>query len=339
MTAHAFGSGAGARGLANYLLFGKRPAGSLPEWYGDDQGDPDRVAWIATENIVGADDINDALRNMHRTRELASVLKAAAGVSARGRPVKTSYEHGCLSWQNPHVPSKADCMEAVRGYLEHRKMAGHQVLVIAHKDTDHFHVHLIVLKVHPERGTTARPDHSRKLNAWSEQWCNQQAWPVPEYHPRIRAERQAAIARGEKPRVVRRRKEPKAPTYTADEKETWRERYETNKQLTAGEARKANARTRRAIFRARQLREAAAQVRAAGGKALELFTRVAQTLAAGQGGSRRRPWRDRGLPPGEDTGSAAPRPSPSTNTSASRARRVSRSRRKGHRRPAPCSSR
>ena len=104
---------------------------------------------------------------------------------------------------------------------------------------------------------------------------------MPEYHERIRTERKAAAERGKQPRIVRRRKEPHGPEYTPDEKETWKDRYQQNRErgLTPAQAGKANARTRRAIFRTRRLQKMAAQVKDAGGKALTLITSAAQTVA------------------------------------------------------------
>ena len=92
----------------NYLLFGKKTAGEdIPRWWGNEgAGDETRAAWTATANLPSPD-LNTALRTMHATRKLTRVLKDRAGLPGSGRPVRSPYEHACLSWPKPYIPTKA----------------------------------------------------------------------------------------------------------------------------------------------------------------------------------------------------------------------------------------
>jgi hypothetical protein len=52
------------------------------------------------------------------------------------------------------------------GVLRDLKLDQHQVLIVAHKDTPHRHMHFVVNRVHPEEGRAWRPSHTkRKIEA------------------------------------------------------------------------------------------------------------------------------------------------------------------------------
>src|SRR5262249_37146721 len=50
--------------------------------------------------------------------------------------------------------TKEQMIETGQSFLKHMKLDEHQVLFVAHNDTRHPHVHLIVNRVHPETGMT-----------------------------------------------------------------------------------------------------------------------------------------------------------------------------------------
>ncbi|CEJ88131.1 Relaxase/mobilization nuclease family protein (modular protein) [Hyphomicrobium sp. GJ21] len=117
--------GRGFRGAINYLLRGRK---------GDE--DPERVAWSDTRNLLTADP------------DLAPMqMRALAAMARKSR--KPLY-HVVLSWHRDEAPTD-DLMRLVADTtLADLGLSDHQAALVAHKNTNHRHLHIIVNKVHPE---------------------------------------------------------------------------------------------------------------------------------------------------------------------------------------------
>ena len=76
------------------------------------------------------------------------------------------------AWRKPgETPDRAEMSRAVDESLKKLGMKDRQALVVAHSDTPHRHVHVIVNRVDPETGRTANIGHDRlKLANWAERW-------------------------------------------------------------------------------------------------------------------------------------------------------------------------
>ncbi|EFL5392033.1 relaxase/mobilization nuclease domain-containing protein [Escherichia coli] len=74
------------------------------------------------------------------------------GTSARSVRVRNPVEHIVLSWEKGEHPTDDQAFKAGRMALDALGMADHQYLFAAHRDTDNDHLHIMVNKVHPERG-------------------------------------------------------------------------------------------------------------------------------------------------------------------------------------------
>lgn len=125
--------GSGFGGLQAYLLRGK------------DGDGPDRVAWVAVRNLPSDDP------------ELAArVMRATARENVRiERPVY----HLTLS-HSPDQHLDHDAVVAVADRtLRDLGLQEHQVLIVAHDDTEHQHVHLMINRVHPETGRAWHTGH------------------------------------------------------------------------------------------------------------------------------------------------------------------------------------
>ena len=85
-----------------------------------------------------------------RAGQKAEML-ALAEVSAHS---KDPINHYVLSWQEGEQPTPIQIEEAVDLFLDTMGLVGHQTLYGLHADTDHFHLHLMVNRVHP---------HTRKV--------------------------------------------------------------------------------------------------------------------------------------------------------------------------------
>jgi len=155
------GNGASFRGAGAYYLHDKP--------YSDANGErvnptsSDRVAWTLTRNTI-ADTPDAAIDEMWRTSDTQQQLKANAGIKLTGRktvePVKTL----SLAWHPDESPSKEQMIEAADQYLAHMGWSEHQALYVAHTDTAHPHVHVIINRVHPLTGRTL-DDYREKIRS------------------------------------------------------------------------------------------------------------------------------------------------------------------------------
>lgn len=95
----------------------------------------------------------------------AAEMKAVAMENTR---CKDAVLHFILAWQAGEEPSKEQWQEAVKHAMENlqdrdgNNLAEHQYMAVAHRDTDHFHVHVMANRVHPETYKTNAPEWSHK---------------------------------------------------------------------------------------------------------------------------------------------------------------------------------
>ncbi len=112
-------------GLITYLTKGSRDRDAL---------NPDRVAWTSCRNLYG---VNDPAR-------VAQIMRAHA--SEHPRVEKPVYHFGLSLHPDEHLsPEQWD--QAVDRLLQQLGLGRHQALVVAHRDTDHEHVHVVVNRV------------------------------------------------------------------------------------------------------------------------------------------------------------------------------------------------
>ncbi len=102
------------------------------------KGGANRVAWIATRNLITDDP------------KLASTLMTAtAQLSARCQ--KPVY-HLIVSWKAAERPSRAQMQAVVEATLTDIGLASHQALMVGHADTANPHVHVLLNRIHPDTG-------------------------------------------------------------------------------------------------------------------------------------------------------------------------------------------
>jgi hypothetical protein len=121
--------GTGFRGLAAYL---EKGSPSRPR--------PDRIEWIEPRNLPTSDPLTVA-------RIMRATANHNANVAAgRARPV----EHLSISWDPNDTPTKAQMIEVADRVLKAVGLDRNQALIVAHNDTEHPHVHLLVNRVAPD---------------------------------------------------------------------------------------------------------------------------------------------------------------------------------------------
>lgn len=114
------------RVLARYLVEGRAEEAE------------NRVAWVASRNLP-TDDPELAAR----------IMRATAAQNVR---VKEPVYHVALSFDPGDVVDRAAMERVADRVVETLGLQEHQVLIVAHADRDHPHVHLLINRVHPETG-------------------------------------------------------------------------------------------------------------------------------------------------------------------------------------------
>ena len=169
----------------------------------------ERVEWMDMRNIA-ANDPEQAWKVMAATAGAQNELKRAAGIRAGRASKDGAVMHVVMSFDQ-NEPTDRDSMQtAADDFLSNlgadpAKMRGkakpkrrqfadeHQVVMYAHRDTDHAHLHLMINTVHPEHGVKL-PSNNNQLKAqkWalehSKQQGTDQNYPAREENADMRAQ-------------------------------------------------------------------------------------------------------------------------------------------------------
>lgn len=124
-------AGRGFKGLVSYLLNGALSTERPPFL-------EDRVLWIETHNLLTRD-----------PKQAVRIMRATANKSRR---CKSPVYHFVISWTPEENPSEDLKRRIVADTCADLELAEHQRIVIAHQDTRHAHVHVVINRVHPDTG-------------------------------------------------------------------------------------------------------------------------------------------------------------------------------------------
>lgn len=150
-------SGRSFKGAARYYLHDKQADTS------------ERVAFVETMNLP-TDDPRRAVAHMIDTAAHANELKKTAGLKG-GRPLQKPVYTFALTWHPSESPTAQEQLEAARESLKALGMEDRQAVIIAHKDMDHPHVHVMVNRVCPNTGRAAANSNDHlKLSQWAEDY-------------------------------------------------------------------------------------------------------------------------------------------------------------------------
>lgn len=129
----------------------------------------ERVAFTEALNLP-TNDPHRATAHMIDTAAHANDLKREAGIKA-GRTLKHPVYTYSLAWHPSQNPTKAEQIAAARESLHAIGMTDRQALIVAHCDTDHAHVHVVVNRVCPTTGRAASYSNDQlKLSQWAEEY-------------------------------------------------------------------------------------------------------------------------------------------------------------------------
>ena len=122
------------RGVVNYLLYGKK-----------NEPAPERVAWTETRNLL-----------VDQPGKAATLMRLTAQKSKR---VKKPVYHYVISWRHDEQPADDLIRQVAETTCQDLGLEEYQRLYVAHRDTEHHHVHIVVNRVHPEKGTAWKNSH------------------------------------------------------------------------------------------------------------------------------------------------------------------------------------
>jgi Relaxase/Mobilisation nuclease domain len=111
----------------------------------------DRVAWTRTHNLAN-DHVPSAVDEMVWTARNAELLKHEAGIRAGGRATESPVKDVSLNWSPEDKPTPEHMIQKSEEFMRHMGWHEHQVIMVAHNDKPHAHVHLMINAVHPETG-------------------------------------------------------------------------------------------------------------------------------------------------------------------------------------------
>lgn len=146
-------NGKSFRGAARYYFHDKPTEGDKKPRTSE------RVAWTATRNTCNIDP-ELAIDEMWKTAFDRDYLKMVSGELLTGRKMTNPVKTVSLSWAPHQEPTREQMQEAADDFLRHMGWQEHEAVYVAHDDTPHAHVHIILNRVHPENGRT--------LNDWQE---------------------------------------------------------------------------------------------------------------------------------------------------------------------------
>lgn len=190
------GKGKSFHGALAYYLHDKRQEGET------ERRTAERVAWAETMNLC-TDDPQLAKLIMIDTAKAQAQLKASAGIKATGRKSSDTVLAYSLAWHADEAATltKAEMLRAVRESLRTLGAEGHQAVIVAHRDTPHPHVHVILNRVNPKDGRMLSSSNDQlKLSQWAEAYEKERGKILCAERVKNNAERrQKAYVRAEKP--------------------------------------------------------------------------------------------------------------------------------------------
>lgn len=166
-------------GLARYLEAGR------------DGNAPERVEWMEARNLPTTDP------------ETASLLMRAT--AAQSDRVQRPVYHLALSFDPEDQVDRATMVRVADRLLADLGIQDHQVLIVAHGDTAHRHLHLMINRVHPEtfRAWDPRSDYQQIERSLRVQERELGLREVAGHHARLEGQREPGRAESLRPGEIR----------------------------------------------------------------------------------------------------------------------------------------
>lgn len=161
-------TGKSFKGAALYFLHDKREAGEK------ERLTDERIAWTDSLNTLH-DDPDRIIREMQATALNQNWLRHQAGHTKGGNITRECVMSISLSWHPEQQPDPTHMREAAKDFLARMGYDAHQALLVAHNDTPHQHVHIVLNTIHPETGMTLDRNWSKiRAGQWRMEYERQQ---------------------------------------------------------------------------------------------------------------------------------------------------------------------
>lgn len=183
----------------------------------------DRVDFTYCHNHATTDPKKAALRMawtaMHAEAIRETHFAEQGGAVRTGRKMEKPVLHISLNWHPHEKPTQEQMIEAGKSILERLQMGEHQAVFAAHSDKAHPHMHIVVNRIHPEKGTSPSLSNDKHImQKWAydyekengKVWCKEREAKY-EDDPQLKQEAQ------ERQKEARRRGKDKNDTKIAEE--------------------------------------------------------------------------------------------------------------------------
>ena len=160
---HGRATGSSFKGVFQYLSHDKRLDGE------ESRTTSERVEWMVFNNLA-VDDPSSAWRIMAATARQQDEIKRRAGNSVAGNKSDQVVFHYSLGWHPDEKAglNRAEMIRAANESLQALGATNHQAAIIAHNDTAHPHVHVVINRVDTESGKLLNLwKYQEKLSKWA----------------------------------------------------------------------------------------------------------------------------------------------------------------------------
>jgi len=158
--------GSGISGTVRYVMGeAKRDpvTGKVPKLA---PGEASRVAWFGGTGFGFPIDTHERLDIARRLMEWAALNQAS-----KTKKCVDDCVHLSLSWHEDEKPTRAEMEAAAHSVLARLGMANARAIFVAHNDTDHAHLHLVISRINPANGKAfANSFDTEILSDWALQW-------------------------------------------------------------------------------------------------------------------------------------------------------------------------
>ena len=129
-----------------------------------------RVAWTHTINLP-TEDVVLAAKIIQGQIYDAPARKKAAGIGPGGRKLRKPIAHFIVAWHPDENPTPQQMKKTALEAASALGLQDHPLMLIAHRDTEHKHVHVVGSRVDPETGRALKMHNPmRTLSRWAAEY-------------------------------------------------------------------------------------------------------------------------------------------------------------------------
>jgi len=117
---------------------------------------------IGVDKKTGEEIVRGDLICSHAIISPETAITEMRATASRNTRVKDPVWHHQISWRQGEKPGKDQWVSAAKHSISALGLAEHQYIVVAHGDTDNFHVHVMANRVHPQTYKAHYPEFAKR---------------------------------------------------------------------------------------------------------------------------------------------------------------------------------